>query len=137
MLVFGGRTTAGKGFDLLLDAYRRLRAKLRDVTLVVTGARVGIVEPGVLATGRLDSGTWADCLSAATAVVVPGGLESLSLLALEAWASGRPCLVNGLSPVLAGQAQRSRGYHADRGPRTGGPARLRGISLRRGQSPLG
>jgi glycosyltransferase involved in cell wall biosynthesis len=109
MLVFGGRTTAGKGFDLLLDAYRRLRAKLRDVTLVVTGARVGIVEPGVLATGRLDSGTWADCLSAATAVVVPGGLESLSLLALEAWASGRPCLVNGLSPVLAGQAQRSGG----------------------------
>jgi phosphatidylinositol alpha-1,6-mannosyltransferase len=41
--------------------------------------------------------------------VVPGSLESLSLLALEAWATGRPCLLNAASPVLVGQGARSGG----------------------------
>ena len=36
-------------------------------------------------------------------------MESLSLVALEAWACGRPCLLNGDSAVLAGQARRSAG----------------------------
>jgi glycosyltransferase involved in cell wall biosynthesis len=45
---------------------------------------------------------------------VPSFHESLSLLALEAWAVGRPTLLNGASPALMGQGKRSGGaiiYH--------------------------
>ncbi len=49
-------------------------------------------------------------------MVVPSRLESLSLVALEAWAAGRPCLLNGDSPVLAGQAQRGGGALLFRDP---------------------
>ena len=50
-----------------------------------------------------------EAIAGAAAVVVPGSLESLSLLALEAWAHGPPCLLNAASPVLAGHAARSGG----------------------------
>ena len=58
--------------------------------------------PGLRRVGRLDEGERWEAIAGAAAVVVPGSLESLSLLALEAWALGRPCLLNAASPVLAG-----------------------------------
>ena len=65
--------------------------------------------PGVRRVGRLDERERWEAIAGAVAVVVPGSLESLSLLALEAWAVGRPCLLNAASPVLAGHAERSGG----------------------------
>jgi glycosyltransferase involved in cell wall biosynthesis len=50
-----------------------------------------------------------DAIAGAAGVVSPSYFESLSLLVLEAWALGRPCLVNRASPVLAGQSERSGG----------------------------
>jgi len=47
-------------------------------------------------------------LAGALAVTVPSRFESLSLLTLEAFASGTPVLVNGHSEVLVGQVERSR-----------------------------
>jgi glycosyltransferase involved in cell wall biosynthesis len=60
--------------------------------------------------------------------VVPSFHESLSLLALEAWAVGRPVLANAASPVLRGQVARSGGGIASRGAGELAAAALRVIS---------
>ena len=117
-LLYGGRATQGKGLDELLAGLRRLRASHPSVSLVLTGdagARSSR-EPGVVAVGVLDDTARWDAIAGAAAVVVPSFHESLSLLALEGWAAGRPALVNGASPVLAGQVERSGGGVAYRGP---------------------
>ena len=48
-----------------------------------------------------------DVLAAADALVMPSYFESLSMVALEAWALGRPVLANGRCDVLRGQCVRS------------------------------
>jgi glycosyltransferase involved in cell wall biosynthesis len=48
-------------------------------------------------------------LAGATALVLPSPYESLSVAVLEAWAHGRPAIVNGRSPVLVGQVRRAAG----------------------------
>lgn len=48
-----------------------------------------------------------DALAAAEVLIMPSSLESLSMVALEAWALGRPVLANGRCDVLRGQAIRS------------------------------
>lgn len=108
-LLYGGRVTSGKGFNILLDAHRLVVAAGHDVRLVLAGAATAPPDPAITVTGRLDESTWRDALAAAFAVIIPSAMESLSLLALEAWNAGRPCLVNASSPVLRGQVDRSGG----------------------------
>ena len=83
-------------------------AHARSRRCLVLSGEAGDIEggPGVRAVGRLDERERWEAIAGATAVVVPGSIESLSLLALEAWALGRPCLLNGTSPVLAGHVAR-------------------------------
>jgi hypothetical protein len=50
-----------------------------------------------------------DAIAAAEALVMPSYFESLSMVALEAWALGKPVLANGRCDVLRGQAVRSNG----------------------------
>ena len=49
-----------------------------------------------------------DALAAADLLIMPSYFESLSMVALEAWALGRPVLANGRCDVLKGQCIRSR-----------------------------
>ena len=49
-----------------------------------------------------------DALAAADLLIMPLYFESLSMVALEAWALGRPVLANGRCDVLKGQCIRSR-----------------------------
>jgi len=110
LLLYGGRSTPGKGIDTMLAGVDALRRTRPDVTLVLAGRdHVAEPRPGVLVTGNLADDAWHDALAAAAAVIVPSPMESLSLLALEAWAAGTPCLLNASSPVLRGQMQRSGG----------------------------
>jgi glycosyltransferase involved in cell wall biosynthesis len=107
---YGGRKAGAKGANLLVDAARLLHASHPAATLVLSGeAGDGSDAPGLQRVGRLDERERWEAIAGAAAVVVPGYLESLSLLALEAWAVGRPCLMNVASPVLAGHAERSHG----------------------------
>jgi glycosyltransferase involved in cell wall biosynthesis len=48
-----------------------------------------------------------DGLAAAEALIMPSYFESLSMVALEAWALGKPVLANGRCDVLQGQCLRS------------------------------
>ncbi len=118
-LLYGGRVAAGKGMEELLEALRLLRERRDDAVLVLTG-EAGTATPaspaaGILPVGRLDEQARWDALAGAAAVVVPSFHESLSLLALEAWAVGRPVVANAASPVLLGQVLRSGGGIGYRG----------------------
>lgn len=109
-LYHGGRAAPGKGGDVLITAARMLNATRPDLTVVLSGeAGDGVQAPGLRSVGRLAEAERWEAIAGAVAVVVPGELESLSLLALEAWAVGRPCLLNAASPVLAGHAARGGG----------------------------
>jgi glycosyltransferase involved in cell wall biosynthesis len=48
-----------------------------------------------------------DGIAAAEALIMPSYFESLSMVALEAWALGKPVLANGRCDVLQGQCLRS------------------------------
>ena len=110
-LLYAGRLTPGKGVDLLLRGHALLRERHPEVSLVLIGdaGATTAASEGVVPLGWVgDEERWS-ALAGAEALVVPSHLESLSLVALEAWACGRPCLLNAGSPVLAGQAERSGG----------------------------
>jgi glycosyltransferase involved in cell wall biosynthesis len=57
--------------------------------------------------GFLDDTDKFDAMAAADALIMPSYYESLSMVALEAWAMGRPVLANGKCDVLKGQCLRS------------------------------
>jgi glycosyltransferase involved in cell wall biosynthesis len=59
--------------------------------------------------GFLDDADKFDAMSAADLLIMPSYYESLSMVALEAWALGRPVLANGRCDVLKGQCIRSNG----------------------------
>lgn len=110
-LLYAGRLTPGKGVELLIEGFRLLLERHPELSLVLIGdaARLEGAPPGLVSLGWLGEAEHWDALAGAEAVVVPSRMESLSMVALEAWACGRPCLVNGDSAVLAGQARRSGG----------------------------
>ena len=109
-LYYGGRSSGGKGLSDLLAAAELLHGRDPTATLVLSGEAGDVPRaPWIHSVGRLDERERWEAIAGAAAVVVPGSLESLSLLALEAWATGRPCLLNAASPVLVGQGARSGG----------------------------
>jgi glycosyltransferase involved in cell wall biosynthesis len=109
-LYYGGRAAAGKGLGQLLAAAESLHRMNPAAHLVISGDASDTAGASWVHTvGYLDDRERWEAIAGADAVVVPGSLESLSLLALESWAVGRPCLLNSASPVLAGHAARSGG----------------------------
>src|SRR5207237_1060259 len=100
---------AGKGVGELLAHHAAMARRFHDVPdLVLAGASsMEIRVEGVRYLGRVSDEDKFSALSGALAVVVPSRYESLSLLALEAFAQGTPNLANGESDVLAGQVRRS------------------------------
>ena len=109
-LMYVGRQEAGKGLHELVDHHRALVSAFHDApTLVLAGG--GALELGgerVRALGRISEEDKWNGLAGAMAAVAPSRLESLSLLALEAFAVGTPLLANAESNVLAGHVARSK-----------------------------
>ncbi|MHB8418514.1 MAG: glycosyltransferase family 4 protein [Myxococcales bacterium] len=110
-LLYLGRIAEGKGLRELLAGYALLRRRLGALApaLVLAGPdEMRVAEqPGVELPGPLNEASKWDALAGAALVVVPSAVESLSLLALEAWGAGKAVLANGDSPVLTGQVRRS------------------------------
>src|SRR5262249_44487138 len=63
--------------------------------------------PRIRHLGFVDDTDKFDAIAAADLLIMPSYFESLSMVALEAWALGRPVLANGWCDVLKGQCIRS------------------------------
>ena len=110
-LLYVGRIGVSKGSRELFANYERWRASdpAHDVSLVLVGdAEIAVPKKsGIIHLGRLGEKDKWDALAGCAALVMPSLLESLSLVTLEAWAAGRPVIVDARSPVLAGMTRRA------------------------------
>ena len=109
MALYGGRIDPGKGCEELFEYFATFNGAGGPGTLVLMGVKLMAIpeEPFVRFAGQLSDAEGVQALEAATVVIVPSPLESLSLLALEAMAVGTPILVNGRSDVLVEHVRRS------------------------------
>jgi len=116
--LYGGRIDPGKGCEELIEYFSTYVQDGGDASLVLMGVKLMPIpeEPFILFAGRLSDQERLQALEAATVVVVPSPYESLSLLALEAFAVGTPVLANARSEVLVDHCQKSNAglYYADR-----------------------
>jgi glycosyltransferase involved in cell wall biosynthesis len=108
--IYVGRLDENKGCGELFDYFRRYAATFpRGLDLVLVGSAVMPVprHPRIHHLGFLSDQDKFDALAAADLLVMPSYFESLSMVALEAWALGKPVLANGRCDVLKGQCIRS------------------------------
>jgi glycosyltransferase involved in cell wall biosynthesis len=117
-LLYGGRIDPGKGCEELLEYFQTYRTEGGDATLMLMGSKLMPLpdDPHVRFAGMLPDSERLHALEAATVVVVPSPYESLSLLALEAFAVGTPVLANARAEVLVDHCLRSNAglFYADR-----------------------
>ena len=116
--LYGGRIEKGKGCEELIENFSAYREDGGDATLVLMGVKLMPLpeEPYIRFAGLLSERERLQALEAATVVVVPSPFESLSLLALEAFAVGTPILANARAEVLVDHCLRSNAglYYASR-----------------------
>ena len=108
--LYVGRIDENKGCKELFAYFQRYAAMHpRGLDLVLIGSSVLQVpsHPRIRHLGFLPDQDKFDALAAADLLVMPSRYESLSMVALEAWAMGRPVLANGACDVLRGQCIRS------------------------------
>ncbi len=110
-LLYVGRIDEGKGALALVDffiAYQR-RHPGGDLALVLIGDDLLEIpdREDIIVTGFVDYQTRDDALAGALALAQPSFFESFSMILTEAFAFGRPALVEGKCEVLRGHAVRS------------------------------
>jgi len=111
-LLYVGRIDRNKGADTLFTYYRRLEAEWSDVPpliLVGTAALEIPSHPKIRHLGYVSEDEKYALLARCELLLMPSAYESLSVIALEAWAMGRPVLANAACKVLEGQCIRSGG----------------------------
>ncbi len=108
--IYIGRIDENKGCVELFDFWKRY-AEITPggLTLVLIGTPVLPIpqHPRIRHLGFVSDEEKYDALAAAEFLIMPSYFESLSMVALEAWALGKPVLANGRCDVLRGQAVRS------------------------------
>jgi glycosyltransferase involved in cell wall biosynthesis len=116
--LYGGRIDPGKGCEELIEYFATYVAEEGEASLVLMGHKLMPLpeEPFINFAGLLSEQERMQALEAATVVICPSPYESLSLLALEALATGTPILCNARSEVLVDHCLRSNGglFYADR-----------------------
>ncbi|MCU0255966.1 MAG: glycosyltransferase family 4 protein [Vicinamibacterales bacterium] len=100
--LYGGRIDPGKGCEELFEYFTSYREAGGTAALALMGVKLMAIPeaPYIRFAGQLSDEERTQALEAATVVIVPSPFESLSLLALEAFAVGTPILANGRSDVL-------------------------------------
>jgi glycosyltransferase involved in cell wall biosynthesis len=109
-LVYVGRIDANKGCAELFDYFDKYSARSeQSLDLLLIGSPVMPIpdHPRVRHLGFVSDADKFDAIAGAVALVMPSYFESLSMVALEAWALGRPVIANGRCDVLVGQSRRS------------------------------
>ena len=108
--IYIGRIDANKGCSELFDYFQRYAMTFpRGLDLVLVGKPIIPIPTHhrIHHLGYLSDEDKFDALAAADLLIMPSYFESLSMVALEAWALGRPVLANGRCDVLKGQCIRS------------------------------
>jgi glycosyltransferase involved in cell wall biosynthesis len=108
--MYVGRIDENKGCKELFEFHGRYARSERDpLQLVLCGNSLLPIpdSPHVRHLGFVSDEDKFDGLAAADLLVMPSYFESLSIVALEAWAVGRPVLANARCDVLKGQCIRS------------------------------
>ena len=108
--IYIGRIDENKGCGELFSYFQRYAATFpRGLDLVLIGSDKMPIpsHPRIHHLGFLSDEDKFDALAAADLLIMPSYFESLSMVALEAWALGRPVLANGRCDVLKGQCLRS------------------------------
>jgi glycosyltransferase involved in cell wall biosynthesis len=109
-IIYVGRIDANKGCSELFDFFLQyVEASTRPIDLVLIGNPVLRIpsHPRIRHLGYVTDQDKFDAMAGAEALVMPSYYESLSMVALEAWALGRPVLANAHCDVLLGQCVRS------------------------------
>ncbi|MCA1562445.1 MAG: glycosyltransferase, partial [Acidobacteria bacterium] len=108
--IYVGRIDENKGCKELFDYFQRYASTFpRGLDLVLVGSPIIPVpaHPRIHHLGFVSDEDKFDAITAADLLIMPSYFESLSMVALEAWALGRPVLANGRCDVLKGQCIRS------------------------------
>jgi glycosyltransferase involved in cell wall biosynthesis len=108
--VYIGRLDENKGVPILLEYYLKLLRETNvEMTLVLLGKSVIEIpgHPRIKYLGFMMNEGKFNALYGAEFLVIPSQFESLSMVALEAWAIGKPVVANGRTEVLQGQCRRS------------------------------
>jgi glycosyltransferase involved in cell wall biosynthesis len=108
--IYVGRIDANKGCAELFDFFQRFSRTMPGVLhLALIGKSILPIpsHPRIHHLGFLTDEQKFDAMAAADLLVMPSYYESLSMVTLEAWALGKPVLVNGRCDVLKGQSIRS------------------------------
>ena len=116
--LYGGRIDPGKGCEELIEYFGAYVDAGGEASLALMGVKLMPLpeEPFIRFAGLLPERERLQALEAATVIIVPSPYESLSLLALEAFAVGTPVLANARSDVLVDHCLRSNAglFYADR-----------------------
>jgi glycosyltransferase involved in cell wall biosynthesis len=108
--IYIGRIDENKGCPELFSHFQRYAAAFpHGLDLVLVGSAIISVpnHPRIHHLGFLDDRDKFDALAASDLLIMPSYYESLSMVALEAWALGRPVVANAHCDVLKGQCLRS------------------------------
>jgi len=108
--IYVGRIDQNKGCEELFDYFQGyLKEPTGKLSLILIGNSLLEIpkHPRIRHLGYLDDADKFDGMAAADLLIMPSYYESLSMVALEAWALGRPVLANGKCDVLKGQCIRS------------------------------
>jgi glycosyltransferase involved in cell wall biosynthesis len=108
--IYVGRIDENKGCKELFDFFEGyLQTHAGRLSLVLIGNSLLPIpsHPRIRHLGFLDDADKFDAMSASELLVMPSYFESLSMVALEAWALGKPVLANAKCDVLKGQSIRS------------------------------
>jgi glycosyltransferase involved in cell wall biosynthesis len=110
-LLYVGRIDEGKGALALVDFFRAYKDRhpTDDLALVLVGDDLLKIpeRDDIVVTGFVDYQSRDDALAGALALAQPSFFESFSMILTEAFAFGRPALVQGRCEVLRGHAFRS------------------------------
>ncbi|MDY0095987.1 MAG: glycosyltransferase family 4 protein [Candidatus Vecturithrix sp.] len=111
-LLYAGRIDEGKGCGQMLEFFLRYKADHPgNLTLALMGKAIMKIpeRADIRMLGFVSEEDKINGMSAATVLLMPSQMESLSIVTLEAWSVETPALVNGNCAVLRGHCVRSNG----------------------------
>ena len=110
-LLYSGRKEVGKNVDFLINCFEELPQPLCSLVLIGAGSldfRDTLPE-GVIDLGFVSEDDKKKLMANSIALCQPSTNESFSIVMMEAWQQGTPCLVNGACPVTRHHVSVSNG----------------------------